>query len=353
MSKTPACNWDGERWTQPDETPCNEDHCAMRGRCANHVQHEAGIITCPSCIRRVRKDVEAIVELWIRLLVFDVVIDGIESEAMNLAGVAASPAQYAEKRRRIAAAYDDQGWCDWPRLEAFRDDDPHHPYSVLARCAQALEDAGWVTQAAWDWTVVRAAETITRALDGGFPHGDEFESIAAEIAACRSHLEAVDHDSRTPDLGRPCPACVEAHGKGPRLRKRHSAHTGYAPGQTCPERVKATEEAERRAKVCPWPRVYLEAECEICDGTLDAWHCPDDPAHSWVDADYHHRVDADYVQVAEWLSSADMIARTGVTRGSLTGWASQGHVAKRVGDGRVVYRVADVVRRLDKSTGAA
>lgn len=303
----------------------------MRGRCPHHVQHAAGIVTCPRCIRRVRKDVDAIVELWIRVLVFDVVVDGIDSEAMNLAGAAASPAQYAEKRQRIAARYDAQGWCDWPRLESTLDDDAHHPYAVLARAAQALEDAGWITVAPWDWNVVRAAAAIRTALDEtGFPQGDEFAALAAELATCRAHLENVDHDSRAPDLGRPCPACVQAHGKGPRLRKRHASHPGSKPGQRCSDTL-----------------------CPICEGRADAWHCPDDPAHAWTDDEYRNRVDADYVQHADWLASADMIERTGVSRGSLTGWASRGHVAKRTQEGRVVYRVADVVRRLTDSDDAA
>jgi hypothetical protein len=325
MSTTPTCSWDGERWTQPDGTACNEDHCAMRGRCPHHVQHAAGINTCPRCIRRVRKDVDAIVELWIRLLVFDVVIDGIESEAMNLAGVAASPAQYAEKRQRLTARYDAQGWCDWPRLESFRDDDPHHPYAVLARAAQALEDGGWITVGPWDWNVVRAAAAIRTALDEtAFAHGDEFADLAAELAACRAHLENVDHDSRTPDLGRPCPACVETHGKGPRLRKRHASHPGMKPGKRCGDTL-----------------------CPICDGRADAWHCPDEPAHAWTDDEYKLRVDADYVQHAAALTADQLAQRFTIRVGTIRVWANRGLVRKRGRDqyGRQLYDVADVQER--------
>ena len=319
------CTWDGERWTKADETPCNDDHCAMRGRCPNHVQHGAGIITCPSCIRRVRKDLYTI-SLRATLLRFDVEIDGIESEAMNLIGPAASPEQYAERRNRLNTAYERQGWCDWPRSEAYRPDDPSHPYAVLSRWAQALEDGGWNTVAPFQWTISRAVQAIDGALDR-FAHGDEFEDLARELASCRSHLDDVDHDSRTPDLGRPCPTCVEANGKGPRLRKRHASHPGSKPGQRCSDSL-----------------------CAVCDGRSDSWHCPDEPAHAWTDDDYHHRVDADYLQVADRLTADQMAARFKIKASLVRKWASRGQIRKRGTDqhGRVLYAVADVEARKDE-----
>lgn len=333
MTKPPTCRWDGQRWTKPDDTACNEDHCAMRGSCPNHVQHAADLITCPACIRRVRKDLDAIVERY-ALLPFDAIIDGIDGEAMNLLGPAAAPQQYAEKRRRIAAAYDDQGWCEWPRSEGYRPDDQHHPYVVLTRWAHALEDGGWFANPSpWHWDVVRAATDIKAALDR-FAHGREFPEMARELAACRNHLDTVDHDSRTPDLGRPCPTCTTEHGKGPRLRKRHASHPGMRPGQRCNDSL-----------------------CPICSGRADAWHCPDNPAHAWTDDEYRNRVDADYVQHADRLPVRELSDRTGVPASTIRRWASTTkklvgtemvdippslRPAGRSHDGRRVYRVSDI-----------
>jgi hypothetical protein len=326
MTKTPTCTWDGENWTRPDGTPCNQDHCAMRGRCPNHVQHDAQLYTCPSCIRRTRRDIETIV-LRATLLQLDVVVDGIDSEAMNLIGPAAAPQQYAEKRRRLEETYRRQGWCEWPRSEGYRPDDPHHPYVVLVRWAQALEETGWLASPPFHWTIARAAERITDNLDQ-IAQGDAFEAMAAELTRCRSHLDDVDHDSRTPDLGRPCPTCVEVHGKGPKLRKRHGTHPGMPAGKTC-------------------DRKNAGKPCDICDGRLDAWHCPNDPSHAWTDDEYRHRVDADYVQHARALTADQLADRFDLKAGTVRVWANRGLVRKRGRDqhGRQLYDVADVETR--------
>lgn len=325
-TKAVTCSWDGERWTTSDGQGCNEDHCAMRGRCPHHVQHGAQVFTCPSCIRRTRKDLAAIVELY-ALMAYDARIDGIESEAMNLLGPAAAPEQYAERRARLSALYERQGWCEWPRPEAFRSDDPHHPYAVLGRWRLALEDTGWLGYDDRLVTVATAADMLDGALSGGFPHSDEWEEFTREIAACRTHLEQVDHASRTPDLGRPCPSCATTYGPGrpaPRLQKRYASHPGYGPGQRC----------ERK-------------DCAICAGTHDAWHCPDFPElHAWTDGDYRAKVDADYVEHATALTADRLRDRFGVKPGTIRAWAMRGKVRKHGLDhlGRQLYDVADVQR---------
>lgn len=335
MSERPTCTWDGERWTNGDEA-CNENHCAMRGRCPNHVQHGVGINTCAGCIRKARKDVAAIVELY-ALMAFDAQVDGVDSEAMNLLGRAAAPEQYSARRAREAALYERQGWCEWPRSEAFRPDDPHHPYSVLGRWDMAMRDQGWLPQSDLLVTVVNAAEGINHALDGGFPHGDEFEDFANQIRDCKAHLEAVDHDSHTPDLGRPCPTCAdqrtEGDPKAPRLRKRYAVHPGLPPGMRCGAKDGSS------GTVRP---------CRVCDGKDDAWHCPAFPEHAWTDDEYRRAVDADYIEHATALTAEQMRERFDVSRGSLSGWASRGEVRKAGKDqhGRQMYDVASVVAKL-------
>lgn len=318
------CSWDGNQWTAPDGLVCNHHHCAMRGRCPSHVNPDAGITTCPRCIRRVKRDIETIVER-ITLLTFDAEVDGVDSEAMNLIARAAAPQQYAEKRRRLHERYEQLGWCEWPRSEGYRPDDPHHPYAVLTSWAQVLEDAGWIKYHALHWTTTRAAAAIITALDDtDLAQGDAFEDLARDIARCRAHLDDVDHDSRTPDLGRPCPTCTSEHGKGPKLRKRFATHPGTRPGQRCGDRL-----------------------CPICDGRQDSWHCPDNPEHAWTDEDYRARVDADYLEHATALTADQLAQRFGIKASLVRQWASRGYVRKQGHDqhGRQRYSVKDVAAR--------
>ena len=322
--RKPTCTWDGERWTTPTEEPCAEDHCALRGRCGGHVDHAAGINTCPSCIGRTRKHLSAIVERY-ALMAYDAQVDGVDSEAMNLLGRAAAPEQYGARRAMLTALYERQGWCDWPRPESYRPDDPHHPYSVLGRWDMALRDQGWLGQTDLLVTVSSAADALNGALNGGFPHGDEFEDFAREIAACLMHLEAVDHDDHVPEQGRPCPTCAASNedGKGPKLRKRYAHHPGMQPGQRC-----------------------TLAGCSTCDGRDDAWHCPDNAAHAWTEDEYRNRVDVDYLEHAPALTADQMGERFGVRPGTVRVWANRGKVSKCGHDalGRQLYDVEQVKR---------
>jgi hypothetical protein len=310
----------------PSGETCNRDHCALRGRCAGHVDHAAGINTCPSCIGRTRKDIAAIVVRY-AVMAYDAQVDGVDSEAMNLLGAAADPDQYAARRDMLTALYERQGWCEWPRPEAYRADDPHHPYAVLGRWDMALRDQGWLGQTDLLVTVASAATALDSALNGGFPHGDEFEDFARDIAACRTHLEAVDHDDRVPEQGRPCPTCAAENedGKAPRLQKRYAHHPGMPPGARCET-----------------------MGCRTCDGRDDAWHCPAHLGHSWTDDEYRNRVDADYLEHAEALTADQLRQRFGISRGSITGWAAKGEVRKRGRDhhGRQLYDVAGVRAKL-------
>lgn len=336
MTKRPTCTWTDGRWLQPDGNACSEHHCAMRGRCPNHVQPDAGIRTCGACIGRTRRH---LTEILVRhaLMSFDAQVDGIDSEAMNMLGAAAAPEQYAARRAQLAALYERRGWCDWPRLESYRADDPHHPYAVLGRWDQALRDHGYLGETDLLFTVDRGVVDLSRALNGPFPHGDEFEDFAAEVATCLAHLEAVDHDARTPDLGRPCPTCVLKHGSAPRLRKRYARHPGYDPGQRCEK-----------------------PKCPICAGKNDTWHCPDVAEHWWSDADYRAKVDADYLEHADELTAPDLAVRLGVPLSTVRKWASRRWddttrawieprlVSRRKGpDGRKVYPVAQAAALRD------
>ena len=324
MNKGPTCSWDGARWTNPAGETCRKTHCALRGRCPGHVAE--GLRTCPGCIRRTRRDLAAVVQLS-TLLAFDALADGIESEAFNLTGPTIAP-EVAAGRRALDQR---NGMCEWPPAKV-RAGDPDHPLTVLGGWVLALEEGGWLTRSDLLVTIAGAADRLDGVLDR-FAHGDEFESFAREIRDLRTHLEAVDHDSRVPEQGRPCPTCAATRedGKGPRLVKRYAFHPGMRPGQRCADRL-----------------------CDVCDGRRDAWHCPDEPGHAWSDAEYRLRLSADFVQYADALTASQIAERFPVKPGTIRKWAERGRVAKRGLDahGRQRYDTRDVARMLEPSADA-
>lgn len=330
--------------------PCGKDHCGLSG-CAQHVEHDAGIWTCPRCIGRARGDLAAIVDLYALVptaadkrgnelgpLLEEAADAGLESEAFNLVGPAAAPEQYSEKRNRLRALYERRGWCDWPRHEGFHEDDPHHPYAVLGRWDMAMRES-YGPQTDLFVTISSAAAYLTGLLAAGFPHTQEFEDFTREIRTCRQHLEQVVHDDSMPEKGAPCPTCAAERGKGaPKLQKRYAVHPGLPAGMRC------------GAKDLSQGRLL---ECKICDGDNDTWHCPAVAEHWWTDADYRLRVDGDYVEHATDLPAAELAERLGVPVSTIRKWAARVWIKKtktwrepllvsrRTGvDGRKLYPVA-------------
>ena len=336
----PRCHYDHDAgWLTPEHArdcadhdcdgcrPCPKTHCAMRGKCASHVEPETGERTCPACIGKVRGHLNAIELLASLNLPDEAEETGVESEAFNLTGPAADPGQWEARRQRMVAGDDGRGWCQWPRHEALDPLDPRHPYTVLGGWDMALRETyGPPTDLLV--SVSRAADYLRGLLAGPFPHGEEFEAFDAALADCRAHLEAVIHDSREPEKGAPCPTCAAEHGKGPRLRKRYAAHPGLKPGEVCAKKQRGEE-------------------CPTCDGEADTWHCPDVASHWFTDHEYRNRIGREHVRHASELTDRDCEARTGVKAATIRKWAERGHVRRRLSGGRRVYVVADVVRHAE------
>ena len=326
-----TCHYDGELgWCTTEHVrdcadppcrggrPCAEDHCEI-DRCAQHVEHAAGIYTCPRCIRKARRRVREILDLY-ALADSDVdarlglgpLLDqagesGVDSEAFNLVGPAADPGQYAERRRRLGIAYAQRGWCDWPRREDFREDDPQHPYAVLGRWDMAIRES-YGPQTDLLVTVSSAVDYLSGPVLDRFAHTQEFEDFTREVGDCLSHLEEVVHNGRQPEKGAPCPACREDGVKAKRLVKHYAVHPGLPAGVGCalPPRT----EANRKG-------------CGICGGYEDTWHCPTNPAHWWTDVDYRMRVDGDYLEHATELPAAELAERIGVSVSTVRKWAAR------------------------------
>lgn len=318
MSRKPRCHYDGERgWCTPEHQrdctdrgcrgcrPCGKTHCAMRGRCPEHVEPASGERTCPRCIGKVRADLAAVEDLY-ATMAEEAEHGGVESEAFVLHGPAADPDQWEARRQRRIGDDAARGWCDYPKHEALRVD-PWHPYTVLGRWDMAMrEQYGPPTDLLT--SVTRSADYLRGLLAGPFPHGDEFEEFASELARCRAHLETVAHDSRAPEEGRHCPWCIDQRGKGPRLRKRYAAHPGLPPGMRC---------------------AAPEGKCRICGGLEDTWHCPDVPEHWCSERDYRNRVAADYRKHARLLTAADIHAEYGIKPATLRKRAERDPLIRR------------------------
>lgn len=150
-------------------------------------------------------------------------------------------------------------------------------------------------------TVSGAAAYLDEHLTWAAQNHPAFDAVAEELRGHRAHLEDVLHDGERPDLGAPCVLCGR-----------------------------------------PLERIWAELArndrwwCSRCKQLLE----PDE---------YDEAVARDGRRFAKWLTPPDMQEEHRIPRGSLTSWASEGHVRKRrdINIGRMVYNVADAVARRD------
>lgn len=289
--------------------PCTARHCTCREGCREHVE-QPHHLTAPRCIGRVRADLRAIEDLA-ALLIDEAVEAGLDSEAANLAGPTADPRKV--EAQRLAA----------PLLSDLPVEDEHHPLFVLGTWDMLLRES-YDQPTGLRLTLSRAADYLAGQLDrfAQDPEQD-FSQFAGEIRACRRHLEAVLHDSRTPELGAPCLVCPLP---APRLVKRY-------------------------AHWCDRPDCEREHDAT---GAKDEWRCPD-CGSVWSEADYRLRVGWDALENAEVLTAADMLTVHGIKPSSVTAWATLGKVRRRgkSHDGRTLYDVADARRAAGLADGDA
>lgn len=278
-------------------------HCTARGSCTEHVK--SGILTCITCLSKTRNRVRRIVELTPLLPVAAVESGSVDSPAVNLAGPAASPAGWSD--RKVEAIRDGT-------VDTLPDDDPEHPYAVLGRWQMMLEDDPREC-----YPVDRDPITVAGAADylngvlAQFAQDDEqdFPLFVREGATCLNRIKSVLAVAQQSEKGAPCP--------------------------TCSLRAKA-------------PRLVLHHDQRDRSGASDRWQCPDVKGHRWTDAEYRMRVGADYLEHADKLTARQMAEQYDVKEGSVRGWAAKETedgeplVRKRGKDhnGLTLYDVADV-----------
>lgn len=286
---------------------CTRPHCLVqwhgeRGDCETHAES-----VCPSCLAKVREHLTEIVRLSGMPLLEQVLRTGdSDTEAADLLGPVANPQQWRQ-RSDYGHIYEPDARAGWHM----------HPEGVL----------GWFDMIVTSHLGHTRTQRITIAsaatyLDSNlhFLAADvefAFADMGGAFESCRRHLELVLHEGEQVETGAPCMKCEK-----PMLRVFGG-------------------------RELPWS--HRDGSKPLAAD--DCWACA--KCREWrSEKDYRLNVADQHRSEAEWLPAPDMIERAEIagceplSRGSLTGWASKGLVAKRTTGGRVVYRVSDVLERL-------
>lgn len=224
-------------------TTCAGNHCTARRNCTWHI--DAADLTCGRCIAGARTDL-AWIESLSSLLLTQAIMDGLDSEALSLAGPSVDAEAWSW--RKIAAK---QG-VSW-HVSLVEEDDEHHPARVTGTWARMVtEDYGhdMPANAPLSWSVAYLGRMLHRIANDAT---QDFPLLRAELKKCRQHLESVLHNDTRRDQGAPCPTCRDA-GEFVRL-ERHYSH--WCDDTAC-ERM------------------------HFADDGSDVWRCPRDKEHWWT-----------------------------------------------------------------------
>lgn len=291
----------------PGCLPCSHDddgnevrHCITergpenrRRRCTGHLRADQPR-RCNRCIAEVRGNLTALEHLA-ALMPIEATIQGIDSEALSLAGPVADPNTFESRRiiaRRTAwAIYEANG--DESRLvkaiAAIPEWDRRHPVGLMRYWDMTLRKA-YSTPTKLRHTLSRLIAYAHGVLDRFAQDPDQdFDQFATEVRSCRQHLEAVRHDSRRPQRGAPCWLCEpNEHGAQPNLTLRRGH---WCEDENCTKQHGPCEPTcvdEHHTSTC-------KPDCGIDHGHDygDRWVCPRNPSHRWSDSDYRKGVTAD------------------------------------------------------------
>lgn len=276
--------------------PCTKPHCFVqwhgdKGNCQTHAE-----TVCPACLGKVREHLGEIVRLSGTPLFEETLAKGANSEAAHLHGPSADPVQW---RQRGDYGHRYQAGVTHMMGEL-------HPLWVLGTWdLLATEHLGHKrTQRAG----IRSSAAYLD-LNLNYLAADvefDFPVLAQEVADCRNHLERVLHDGEQRERGAPCLTCS-------RRLERHVDDRGR-----------------------------IRYRCDRCNVDV-------------TDAEYLLAQKDERLRKAELLAAEDMAIRTGVPAPTIRRWANVRRIdgvefgplfrsVGRNGQGRKVYRVADVER---------
>lgn len=301
--------------------PCSEPHCTARRGCSEHVGR--GELTCGKCIARTADDLTQIEDMY-ALLPDEAVVKGVGSEAAALAGPAIDTADDVEahKWRQMSIAVG--------RIEGEVEAHGRDPLTILGWWDIAFRE-DYDQPSGLRITVARSAAYLRGVLPtvAQDPEQD-WPVFAAEVRACRSHLEEVLHAGEQIERGAPCPRCRDAREEGD------------------PEP----------------PALVLQRHEKDRSGVSDRWTCRRCKLRM-KPAEYRRTVGLDNIKFADRLPAREMSTRTGVPLGTIQRWASRKFKGLdendepvyepprlrskgRGDDGRKVYLVAEVEALRDR-----
>lgn len=294
--------------------PCRADHCVV---CRREHCDTAHPFTCPSCVGDVRDDLDLLDDMHARL-------HG-EAEVRSMSGDHEETVLGGDAMVMLAMRFREQtGLAADGDHSHESESDPVPTLLTVATWEDCWRDhlGHGTTQEASVTDAVTYLDLMLShmAQDRALP----FEDFVTDIRKTRSRLEDILRDGIREETGAPCPTCrARGDDNPPALHKEH---------------VKADT-----------------------TGASDKWRCKRCKSW-WGEADYRLRVGKDHIEHARELTATDMVIRTRVAAGTLRRWASKTTVRRggetievpprlkpcgRSHDGRLLYRVADVIALRD------
>lgn len=274
-----------------------DDACRIHAPADDH--HD----TCPTCLSHVRDNLDEIARL-VAELPDEAITKGLNSEAANLLGPASDPERDGHIAASIAA-----GRVRAEDYETATTSDLLHPQHVIGCWDMLVRDA--LDHPEPDtWTITDGIAYLDLQLTylAAYPHLP-FNELAADIRACRLHLEHVLHDGQQRDTGAPCTNC-----RTPLVRiwTSDKARDGWG----CP--------------TCASFQSHAEYEQAVADrAALVALH--------------EHAL---HLNTSQWLTPRDIETRTGVNAGTVRVWANRGRVRRWLDSSLV--SVGDTLARRDR-----
>lgn len=295
----------------PGCAPCPRPHCRVCG-----IAHTDG--TCAECMAETREALREIARMC-DALPEEVEHRGVEGEAMMLLGPAANPEARGHLEASVLAGRVSRDAIEATHLRGC--DDPKctgcagelHPDFVLGAWEDVWREALDHDPPPEKFTLAESVDYLDRTMSymGSWPHVP-FEEFARDLRRCASHLEAVLHDGEQVDTGAPCMTCSAD------LRR-------VWKGDDMPWTKKTDTHPEKAHE--------------------DGWACP--RCRRWhTENQYRAAVLNLHREEATYLTDREMHLRTGVTAGKVRVWANRGLVERKRDQGRTVYSVADVLRRV-------
>lgn len=238
---------------------CVGRHCIARKNCTWHV--EAGDLTCGRCIASVRRDLGWIESLS-ALLLTQAIADGLESEALSLAGPAVDAEAWSWRK---VAAKQGRSW----HVSLIEEDDEHHPARVAGTWAHMIAtdyDHPMPAASTLAWSVAYLDRQLHRIAQDD---EQDFPLLRSELKKCRQHIEAVLHNDTKADVGAPCPKCRPSH--------RSDCKNPDCRGCTI---------VRLKRQYAHWCKDEGCQKFHFLDDASDTWHCPRDAKHWWTQQGY-------------------------------------------------------------------